>query len=122
MKKITMMVALLIGATCSLGAMPIVENNVNQSEVYRSGSITAYINAGTNRVTVTVPNGTVVGVMPGMLQWTGGGSTITVTNLNKMFDTSTPGTSFTFDVGVIIDGVPTHNGVSAIYTVIVYVQ
>lgn len=126
MKRIVLMVALLVGATFGMNATFITETNirteVNQSRASALGYIDAYINAGANSVRVTVPNGSVVGVMPGMLQWSGGSSTITVTNLNRMFDTSTPGTSFTFDIGVRIDGMPIQNGVSGIYTVTVHVQ
>lgn len=123
MKKIITMVALSVCATLGMKAMPIAATVDTQTEIstrinyVQMGTINASMNAGESELKVLHPSEQVIGLMPGPMIWYEYGSYIIITNVDQFFDTSTPGTSFTFELGVSINSTTT-----GIYKVIVTVK
>lgn len=101
MKKTILLVALLIGATYSMNAMPITDTNV-QTEISTQAEyvIDAYMNAGEDEVFVSGITGQITGIMPGVLHWESTQGGIMITQLFKAFEEEkeTPGANFTIIV------------------------
>lgn len=116
MKKITIVIALLVGVTYSMNAMSMAATNV-QTEVSLNAEsvIDVYMNAGEDEVYVPGITGSITSIMPGVLHYSPAKGGIIISQLFKAFEEEieTPGAQFT--ITIIADG-------GSVYTIIVHVQ